>query len=191
MERRLKKKEQSSGAAAVSAAGLAVAPEPPGGPEKPIAASTVTLRFDERGEPLEAKPETLARAREWLHKSGGDEPEAGLAAELGPSFVDEKLVGHVLRGIAFAQAGLVHAFDNGVDFGKAHEALRLSDKEIAEIAPAAVPVLEKYLPGWAAAHQDVLGLIVVLGAIEANKFEAVRKLMEEGKRKEGVGNERQ
>ena len=153
-------------------------PSPAPGADKRMAASTVTLRFDERGEPLEAKPETVERAREWLQKMSPAGPEPEALAPVGPEFVDEKLVGHLLHAVNLAQAGLVRAFA-GLPFDQALSAVRFTDKEVAEVAPAAVAVLEKHLPGWLAAHQDLAGLVVILGAIEASKWESLRKLAQE------------
>jgi hypothetical protein len=149
--------------------------------ERRLAASTVTLRFDERGEPLPAMDETVERAREWLKKSAGPEPEVEPLVGSGAALVDEKLVGHVLHGVNIVQAGLVRAF-TGLEFDRALEVVRFSDKEVTELAPAAIPVLEKHLPAWLGACQDLAGLIVILGAIETAKLERLRALERESEK---------
>lgn len=151
------------------------------GAAKRMAASTVTLRFDERGEPLEAKPETVERAREWLKKMGAYGAEPELPPPPGPEFVDEKLVHHLLHGINLAQAGLVRTLAR-LPFEEALSAVRFTEQEIAEVAPAAVAVLQKYVPGWLAAHQDLGGLVVILSAIEAHKWENLRRLAKQRKK---------
>ena len=178
---RVRQKDEAGPAAAVAREAAAPGPAPAAAAaaeERPIAASTVTLRFDERGEPLPAKGETMERAREWLERMGALEVEPEPAAESGAVFVDEALVGHLLHGVNLLQAGLVRGLV-GLPFDQAFSALRFSDKEVSEVAPAAVAVLEKRLPGWLAGHQEVIGLGVTLAALEASKLEALRKLLQE------------
>jgi len=142
-------------------------------PGKRMAASTVTLRFDERGEPLEAKPETVERAREWLRKSGVLEREPELGPELPPVLLDEKLAEHVLDAIAYAQASLIRIF-TGLPFDEVLSRVRLAREEHAELAPLTARVLQKHLPTWVAFYEDMAGLVLRLGVVEANKFAELR-----------------
>jgi hypothetical protein len=144
-------------------------------PGKRMAASTVTLRFDERGEPLEAKPETIERARDWLRKSGLTDSELELAPEPPAFLVDEKLTEHILDALAYAQAASVHFFC-GHPFDEALRIVRFSAQEQPELVPVATRVLQKHLPEWIAAYEDLAGLLLRFGVVEANKLVQLRKL---------------
>jgi len=153
--------------------------------EKPKAASTVTLRFDERGQPLKAEPETIERAREWLRLQGVAVAEAGPEPpELLPAPVpDEQLAEHLWDGVAYLQAFLLRALP-GLPFDKALELARLKGKEREELVPLTARVLQKWVPGLWRLAGDVTGLVMRAAVVEVNKLSAIQAEFNKG-RKEG------
>jgi hypothetical protein len=155
---------------------------PVGAEEKPKAASTVTLRFDERGQPLKAEPETIERAREWLRLQGVAEAEPE-PPELPAPVPDEQLAEHLWDGVAYLQAFLLRALP-GLPFDKALELARLKGKEREELVPLTARVLQKWVPGLWRLAGDVTGLVMRATVVEANKLSAIQAEFNRG-RKEG------
>jgi hypothetical protein len=155
---------------------------PVGAEEKPKAASTVTLRFDERGQPLKAEPETIERAREWLRLQGVAEAEPE-PPELPAPVPDEQLAEHLWDGVAYLQAFLLRALP-GLPFDKALELARLKGKEREELVPLTARVLQKWVPGLWRLAGDVTGLVMRTAVVEANKLGAIQAEFNKG-RKEG------
>jgi len=151
--------------------------------EKPKAASTVTLRFDERGQPLKAEPETIERAREWLRLQGVAEVEPEPPELLPAPVPDEQLAEHLWDGVAYLQAFLLRALP-GLPFDKALELARLKGKEREELVPLTARVLQKWVPGLWRLAGDVTGLVMRATVVEANKLSAIQAEFSKG-RKEG------
>ena len=156
---------------------------PVGGEEKPKAASTVTLRFDEKGQPLPAEPETIERAREWLRLQGVAEVEPEPPELLPAPVPDEQLAEHLWDGVAYLQAFLLRALP-GLPFDKALELARLKGKEREELVPLTARVLQKWVPGLWRLAGDVTGLVMRATVVEANKLSAIQAEFNKG-RKEG------
>jgi hypothetical protein len=166
----------------------APAPEPPKDAdaaveEKPKAASTVTLRFDEKGQPLPAEPETIERAREWLRLQGVAEAEPEPPELLPAPVPDEQLAEHLWDGVAYLQAFLLRALP-GLPFDKALELARLKGKEREELVPLTARVLQKWVPGLWRFAGDMTGLVMRATVVEANKLSAIQAEFSRG-RKEG------
>jgi hypothetical protein len=151
--------------------------------EKPKAASTVTLRFDEKGQPLPAEPETIERAREWLRLQGVAEAEPEPPELLPAPVPDEQLAEHLWDGVAYLQAFLLRALP-GLPFDKALELARLKAKEREELVPLTARVLQKWVPGLWRLAGDVTGLVMRATVVEANKLSAIQAEFNKG-RKEG------
>jgi len=158
-----------------------LAPESSDEMGKSKSASTVTLRFDERGQPLKAEPETVGRAREWLRLAGVVEAEPEPPGLVPEPALDEQLAEHLLDGLSYLQAGLVHAF-TGLSFNEVLELARLKREEQAELVPLTARVLQKYVPQLWRFGGDMAGLVIRMGTVEANKVVAVQhKLKKERK----------
>ena len=125
---------------------------------KPEAARTLTLRFDENGNPLPITEET----RERLRKAAGGLLEEPLEELTPSSIIDEKFAGHVLDGVNEAQAFLVSRAAP-LSIEEARKAVRYDADQRKELAPRLARILNRRLGGWLAKNPDVYALMVTLG----------------------------
>ncbi len=181
MGRPPKRKEQPTPETQASSAAPTTVPATPAAPPPPSAeeaASTITLRLDDKGRILPLRDETRERLKQALESSDLGE---GYKPRPAGKFVDEAFAGRLLDALGAAQS-FVFSKSAKIPYAKAAEAMRFDNEDKKSLASPTSALLNQYAGAWLTRHGVLLEFSVKFAAIEASKLDkAVALAREHGK----------